>query len=330
MFDERWPEEAEELAAALEAVLVRHCPPEFLRTIEHDAATGPAERSAQLDSAVAEFGLWELPNQPTLLTRAAVTLGAHLAPVPFVSAMPAQVVLGQAGVANGVDRAVVPAGLARIVVTAGNDGLEIVAAPDGRRRSAGGEPVVVLDGARAPSTAVDGAVDAVRAWGFVLEAARLVGAAQALIRYGVSYVCDRRQFGVPVGSFQGVSHPLADAATSVQSADLLIRHAGYLGDRDGAVPLFAAVMAAAKARTASRQAAVVVHQALGGYGVTVEADCQLYSRRIRAWTAAMPDPGPWLAEMARTLADPATRDQVTDLWQFDRGFTLPRWARESG
>ena len=44
----------------------------------------------------------------------------------------------------------------------------------------------------------------------------------------------------------------------------------------------------------------------------------------------MPDPGPWLAELARTLADPANRDQVTDLWQFDRGFTLPRWAREIG
>lgn len=330
MFDERWPEEAEELAAALEAVLVRHCPPDLLRTIEDEASTGRGAGLAPLDSAVAEFGLWDLPNEPHLLTRTAVALGAHLAPVPFVSAVPAQVVLGRPGVANGVDRAVVPAGLARILVTVGDNGLEIVAAPNDRRRSAGGEGVVVIDGLREEPTPVDGDADAVRAWGFLLEAARLVGAAQALIRYGVSYVSDRRQFGVPVGSFQGVSHPLAEAATAVQSADLLVRHAAYLADSDGAAPLFAAVMAAAKARAASRQAAAVVHQALGGYGVTVEADCQLYSRRIRAWTAAMPDPGRWLADLARTLTDPATRDQVTDLWQFDRGFTLPRWARESG
>ncbi|MGV0714492.1 acyl-CoA dehydrogenase family protein [Mycolicibacterium sp. XJ662] len=330
MFDERWPEEAEELAGALEAILVKHCPPDALRATERDASPGRAEELAQLDSALAEFGLWELPDQPYLLTRAAVVLGAHLAPVPFVSALPAQVVLGQSGVANGVDRAVVPAGLARSLVALADDGLGIVATPDDHRRSAAGEPVVVLDGVTDEPVPVDGAADAVRAWGFLLEAARLVGAAQALIGYGVSYVCDRRQFGVPVGSFQGVSHPLAETATSVQSADLLVRHAAYLADTDGAVSLFAAVMAAAKARSASRHAAATVHQALGGYGVTVEADCQLYSGRIRAWTAAMPDPGPWLANLARTLTNPATRDQITDLWQFDRGFTLPRWARESG
>ncbi|MGV0643950.1 acyl-CoA dehydrogenase family protein [Mycolicibacterium sp. XJ2546] len=328
MFDERWPEEAEELARALDAVLDKHCPPDLLRGAD-DAGAAHDDRVQRLDTALAEFGLWELPNQPYLLTRAVVTLGAHLAPVPFVSTVPALVVLDAAGLANGIDRALVPAGLAHVLVAVGGDGLGIVATPDNPRRSAGGERVVVIEPVTEAPTPVDGHVDVVRAWGFLLEAARLVGAAQALIRYGVSYVSDRRQFGVPVGSFQGVSHPLAEAATSVQSADLLVRHAAYLADADGAVPLFAAVMAAAKARTASRNAAATVHQALGGYGVTVEADCQLYSRRIRAWTAAMPDPGPWLADLARTLADPATRDQVTDLWQFDRGFTLPRWARES-
>ncbi|MGV0587181.1 acyl-CoA dehydrogenase family protein [Mycolicibacterium elephantis] len=329
MFDERWPDEAEEMAAALDAVLDRHCPSDLLRAAEDDERTSADAGLRRLDAVLADFGIWDLPNQPYLLTRAAVSLGARLAPVPFVSAVPARVVLGQAEVANGVDRSVVPAGLAQTLIVVADDGLGIVATPGDRRRSAGGEAVVVIDGAGDEPVPVDGDVDAVRAWGFLLEAARLVGAAQALIRYGVAYVSDRHQFGVPVGSFQGVSHPLAEAATSVQSADLLVRHAAYLAHADGAVPLFAAVMAAAKARAASRQTAATVHQALGGYGVTVEADCQLYSRRIRAWTAAMPDPGPWLADLARTLADPATRDQVTDLWQFDRGFTLPRWARES-
>ena len=31
MFDERWPQEAEELADALAAVLTKYCPPEALR-----------------------------------------------------------------------------------------------------------------------------------------------------------------------------------------------------------------------------------------------------------------------------------------------------------
>jgi hypothetical protein len=330
LFDERWPEEAEEFAAALDAVLVKYCPPDALRTAD-DAGGSPesADSQRRLEQALDAFGLWELPNEPLILTRAAVSLGANLTPVPFVSAVPAQVVLREAGVANGIDRTAVPAGLSRLLVSVGGDGLGIVATPNDSRVSAAGEDVVVISTLPGQPERIDGDADAIRAWGFLLEAARLVGAAQALLRYGVSYVSQRNQFGVPVGSFQGVSHPLADAATSVQAADLLTRHAAYLADSDGAVPLFPAVMAAAKARAASRQAAAMVHQALGGYGFTVEADCQLYSRRIRAWTAAMPDPTPWLAKLARTLTDPATRDQVTDLWQFDRGFALPGWARES-
>lgn len=324
MFDERWPQEAEELADALAAVLTKYCATDALRVLDsgQPEAVGVVE---QVDQALRDFGLWDLPTDPYLLTRAAVTLGAHLAPVAFVSATPASVLLGEQGVANGVDRQVVPAGLSKVAVALGS-GIGIAPLAGAARRSAAGERVVLV-GDIDPQ-ACDGDADAMRAWGFLLESAQLVGAAQALIRYGVDYVANRRQFGVPVGSFQGVSHPLAEVATAVQAADLLVRHAAYLAAADGAVPLSAAVMAAAKARTASRQTAATVHQALGGYGFTIEADCQLYSRRIRAWSAAMPDPGPWLAQLARTLADPTSRDEITDLWQFDRGFSLPRWARE--
>lgn len=327
MFDERWPQEADELADALAAVLAKYCSADILRSVDVGQGADPeaAAHHERLDHALSEFGLWDLPPDAYLLTRAAVVLGAHLAPTPFVSATPAVVLLGLPGVANGVDRSVVPAALSRVVVAVGST-LGIGPTPGAARISSAGEALARIEGI--DHEPVDGDVDAVRAWGFLLEAARLVGAAQALIRYGVDYASERRQFDVPVGSFQGVSHPLSEAATAVQSADLLVRHGAYLAATDDAVPLFAAAMAAAKARTASRRAAATVHQALGGYGFTIEADCQLYSRRIRAWSAAMPDPGPWLAQLARTLADPATREQITDLWQFDRGFVVPNWARE--
>lgn len=329
MFDERWPAEAEELAHALEAVLVKYCTPDVLRALDSapDMSADDEGRLAQLQEALDGFGLWDLPAEPYLLTRAAVTLGAHLAPVPFVSSTPTRVVLDETAVANGVDRSTVPAGLPRIAVASG-DGVGIIDTPTDIRVSAAGEPLVVVDTAAARVDLVAGDVDALRAWGFLLESAQLVGAAHALIRYGVGYVSDRHQFGVPVGSFQGVSHPLAEAATALQAADLLVRHATYLADADQALPLSAAVMAAAKARAASRQVAATVHQALGGYGFTIEADSQLFSRRIRSWTSAMPDPGTHLGQMARTLADPDTRNSVADLWQFNRGFTLPLWAQE--
>lgn len=331
MFDERWPAEAEELAAALEAVLAKHCSTEVLRTVDAagaDRKAAAADPLKRLDEELRAFGLWELPNDPYLLTRAVVSLGAYLAPVPFASAVPAQVVLGESGIANGIDRLVVPAGLPRLVLSLG-DGIGVSTTPDRVRRSAAGEDVVLIASAGVDATPVDGDADTLRAWGFLLESARLVGAAQALIRYGVGYISERRQFGVPVGSFQGVAHPLADVVTAVTAADLLTRNAADLAACDGVLPLSAAVMAAAKSREASRQAAATVHQVLGGHGFSIESDCQLYSRRIRAWTSAMPDPGPWLADLARTLADTETRGSVRDLWQFRTGFTLPRWAREN-
>lgn len=327
MFDERWPVEAEELAEALEAVLAKYCAPDVLRLIDGEGSAATAHFE-QLDHALQQFGLWELPADPYLLTRAVISLGAYLVPVPFVSAAATRVVLGENGIANGVDRALIPAGLPRVAVSF-EGGIGVCATPDRVRRSAAGEDVVLIESCVGDVTPVEGDVDVLRAWGFLLESARLVGAAQALIRYGVGYVTDRRQFGVPVGSFQGVAHPLAEAATAVAAADLLTRHAAYLADCDGTLPMSAAVMAAAKSRAASRQAAATVHQALGGHGFTIESDCQLYSRRVRCWTAAMPDPGPRLAELARTLADPVARESVPDLWQFDRGFTLPRWAGEN-
>ena len=86
----------------------------------HRLMASPPGQGERLDHAVSEFGLWDLPPDAYLLTRAAVTLGAHLAPMPFVSATPAQVAARRATrVANGVDRAVVPAVLPRVVVAVG-------------------------------------------------------------------------------------------------------------------------------------------------------------------------------------------------------------------
>ena len=38
--------------------------------------------------------------------------------------------------------------------------------------------------------------------------------------------------------------------------------------------------------------------------------------------------GPELADVARTLLDPARRDGVRWLWQHEQGVAVPRWARD--
>ena len=65
-----------------------------------------------------------------------------------------------------------------------------------------------------PATALGTAADAALAFdrGALGTAAQLVGLARRMIDLTVGYVGERKQFGVPIGSFQAVKHHLADAA----------------------------------------------------------------------------------------------------------------------
>ncbi|RNL62349.1 hypothetical protein EFK50_11260 [Nocardioides marmoriginsengisoli] len=322
MIDDRWSRDAEELGAALRRVLAKHSGSDQVRAAEAGDGTDRA-----LDAALTEFGLGDLAGQPELLVRAAREVGAALAPTPFVASVPALALLGRGDVSDGVDRPLAAAGVDLVAVRTGATvGL---VSPGAAVRTAAGESahdVRALGGTPAPT---DAEARTWISWGWLATAAALVGAAENLLTRTVEYVSQRHQFGRPVGAFQGVAFPLADAATAVRGADLLVRKTTYLAANDGEPPRHFAAMTAYAARRAARQTASTTHQAMGGQGFTTEADTQLYSRRLRTWSAAMPDPASALADLARTLADPEAREQVTDLWQFDRGFELPRWVREA-
>ncbi len=323
MIEDRWSGDAEEMATALRRVLTGYSTSEQVR-----AAEASGRPDSALDAALAEFGLTELADEPELLVRAAYELGAALTPSPFVASIPGLALLGRADVSDGVDRTLAVAGLAHVAVRH-HDQVVLVAGAAPVRTSAGELAIDVRDLDDTQAVPVDTDPPTWVSWGWLATSAALVGASDALIAYTVEYVSQRKQFGQPVGAFQGVAFPLADAATAVRGADLLVRKATFLTSTDGVPPRHFAAIAAHAARRAARQAATTAHQSMGGQGFSLEADTQLYSRRIRAWSGTMPDPTPALAELARTLADPSTRERVTDLWQFDNGFDLPRWAREA-
>ena len=54
-----------------------------------------------------------------------------------------------------------------------------------------------------------------------LTAAWLVGLSRSALELGTRYAVERKQFGVPIGSFQAIGHQLADAATALDGAALL-------------------------------------------------------------------------------------------------------------
>jgi alkylation response protein AidB-like acyl-CoA dehydrogenase len=100
----------------------------------------------------------------------------------------------------------------------------------------------------------------------------------------------RQAFGQPIGLYQAVAHPFADAVAALDGAQLLVRKACCAldaGHADGpALAVMAFVFAAEMAYHAS-QHSLHVH---GGYGFTEEYDIQLYYRRAKAWAVAFADP----------------------------------------
>ena len=132
-----------------------------------------------------------------------------------------------------------------------------------------------------------------------LTAAALVGIGARALELGVSYVKERKAWGVPIGSFQSVAHNLADAATAVDGARLLAQEAAWAHDiADARAPQLAA-LAFAFATEAARDACYKSLHFHGGYGFTLEYDVQLYWRRARAWAAVWGEP----AQAYRRAAD---------------------------
>jgi alkylation response protein AidB-like acyl-CoA dehydrogenase len=107
--------------------------------------------------------------------------------------------------------------------------------------------------------------------------AQALGIAQAAYDFARSYALERRQFGKRIADFQAIQWKLADMATEIDAARLLVYRAAWLKQQgkphteEGAkAKLFASEMA-------RRQTAEAV-QILGGYGYTKEFPVERYYR----------------------------------------------------
>ena len=123
----------------------------------------------------------------------------------------------------------------------------------------------------------------------VLTASALVGTGAAALDLACAYAVERHAFGAPIGTFQGVAHPLADDATHLDGARLLARKAAWALDGDDGRGRELAAMAFA---FASRTAEAATYDAIhvhGGYGFMLESDVQLHYRRARGWARVWGD-----------------------------------------
>lgn len=131
-----------------------------------------------------------------------------------------------------------------------------------------------------------------------LTAAALAGAAKKAVELGVEYAKQRHAFGTLIGSFQAVSHPLADSAAAVDGAHLLALEAACAFTDEPARVTELAAMAFAFAYETARDATQRSLHIHGGYGFGMEGDIQLYYRRVRGWALLFGDAGVALDRVA--------------------------------
>jgi alkylation response protein AidB-like acyl-CoA dehydrogenase len=113
-------------------------------------------------------------------------------------------------------------------------------------------------------------------------AAFLCGLARRQTDLTVAYLKDRKQFGVAIGTFQGLKHPLAAAVVDAEFAwPAVLRAAHSLADDDPAAVLHVR-MAKALASDAAYRLSRVCLQAHGAMGYTVEYDLHLFMKRTWA------------------------------------------------
>lgn len=309
-----------------ESLCGRHSTIEVVRAHE-DLGFAPALWDALVSAGAPGMALAEPAGGGAGLLDLALALevlGRFLAPAPLVEHAVACRLLGRLTVVSGelasgarlatlalrppVDGVarLVPAGaVAHTVVV--RDGAEILAAyadpPLAAVPNLASAPLAdrpVRDAVR-----VGGGPDAVAAYRRAvtewraLTASALVGLGLGALALGREYVTDRRQFGVPIGSFQAIQHALASAAVALEGAQLLARKAAWAleEERDDAADLAAMALLFASEH-AQRTTERVLHFH-GGYGFMQEYDIQLYYRRAKGWPLVL-DAAP--TEYARLAA----------------------------
>ncbi len=166
---------------------------------------------------------------------------------------------------------------------------------------------VVLASGHTAASAYAVALDEWRA----LTACWLGGLSRAALDLGVQYARDRKQFGVPIGSFQAVQQTLADVATDLDGAELLAAKAVWaLDEHEAVADRFASMAFSFSAQTAEKVTSAALHFH-GGYGFMEEYDVQLYFRRAKGTRLLLGDPRGELLELADRIFPGATAPATT-------------------
>lgn len=181
-------------------------------------------------------------------------------------------------------------GISAFLVEAGTAGFRPGKKEDklGMRASDTGE--VILTDCRVPGTALlgtagEGFIDALRVLdgGRISIAALSVGIAQGAFDAALKYSKQRKQFGRFISEFQAIQFKLADMATEIDAARLLVNRAAWLKDQGKSVNRESA-MAKLYASEIAVRACNEALQIHGGYGFTKDYPVEKFYRDVKLMT----------------------------------------------
>jgi alkylation response protein AidB-like acyl-CoA dehydrogenase len=145
--------------------------------------------------------------------------------------------------------------------------------------------------------------DDLEAWialGLAITSADLVGIMRGVLDVSVAYAAERRQYGVPVGSFQAVQHLLAEARCLLEASHSVALHASWAVDNlapDAARS--AGSVAKAYCARAARTVCETAVQVHGGMGNTWDCIVHVYLRRALLSSQWFGDDGEQLRHLQR-------------------------------
>lgn len=267
------------------------------------------------------------------LTLVAEEIGRSLAPVPWIDHVVAARLLARLGALDGADAAdivqgtalvaldphqvapsgprLIPAGsiAGQVIVRDGSDVVKLgYSSPPARVDNIGKLPMAWVDPSAADTREVLAAgaqalaeyQRALDEWR-LLTAAALVGLVEETMTIAAEFAKTRYTLGVPIGTLQGISHPLANIAITVQSGRGLARRAAWFLDNEpDERPELAPSAYVFMSEEAAKAATMAVH-VQGGLGVSAEAAATAYLVRARGWALAGGDPGATAVHIAQIV-----------------------------
>ncbi len=130
--------------------------------------------------------------------------------------------------------------------------------------------------------------------------AQMIGVAQGALEAAMTYVKERRQFGKAIAEFQGVQFQLAQMATDIEAARLLVYNAARLKDAGHPFAQQAAMAKLFSSQVADRVTSTCL-ELFGGYGYSKEFPAEKFYRDAKIGTIYEGTSNMQLQTIAKTL-----------------------------